>query len=195
MSLFVAFNKVKNAYLFMDRTNRWSLTTSPSCAYSAEEEKLRSIVATQLKSTIPADWSYVEVKPLSSAPLVKGEWKATSSYNEILDAVQKFSSMVSKSHAVELANKVTQCNAEVIDMEHYIEFNDLTEEQELETFRKLRTILRNRRNVKQELELTNRILDCGVRQMTDGHTISVPQPNVSKTYTPRGNGNVFAPIK
>lgn len=192
MSLSVAFNKAKNAYLFMDKTNHWSLTTAPSCAYAAEAEKLRTIVATQLKSSASSDWAFVEVKTVPSTPALHGNWKATQSYNEILEAVQHFTSVVSKSHAVELAGKVTQYNAEVIDLEHYIELYDLPEEQELEAIRRLRTTLRNRRNVKQELDLINRILDCGVRQMTDGHTVPTPQDTVPKSYTPRsGDGSVF----
>lgn len=191
MSLSVAFNKAKNAYLFMDKTNRWSLTTAPSCAYAADADKLRTIVTTQLKASLASDWTFVEVKPAPAAPAVQGKWKATDTYNEILEAVQHFTAVVSKSHAVELASKVTQYNAEVVDLEHYIELHDLTEQQELEAIRTLRTTLRNRRNVKQELDLLNRILDCGVRQMTDGHTVPAPVDTVPKAYTPRSDGSVF----
>ena len=123
--------------------------------------------------------------------IVQGAWKPTDSYNRMLNAVQDFSAVVSKSRACDLAAQVTSLNREVIDMEHYIEFNDLDELDELKTYRKLRDILRHRRNVKQVLELTNRILDCGVRQMTDGHTIAAPTARVQKMYTPRGDGGIF----
>lgn len=124
---------------------------------------------------------------------IQGTWTPTDNYNRMLSAVQDFSAVVSKSRACDLAAQVTALNHEVIDMEHYIEFNNLDEPDELETYRKLRRLLKHRRNVKQELELTNKILDCGVRQMTDGHTIAQPTAKVQKMYTPRSNNaEIFA---
>ena len=77
-------------------------------------------------------------------------------------------------------------------MEHFIEFNELDEVQGYEAYRKLRTLLQRRRDVKQQLELTNRILDSGVRQLTDGHTFEPAQDTVTKNYYPRGDGTIFA---
>ena len=206
--MFAAFNNTKKAYLCLDRMHHWSLTCNPHTAFCTTKEKLMSITATQVKM-MPDDWEYQQVEngvsvsgqkeaePVESINVLKpvvisGEWKATQAYNEILDAVQKLSSVVSKTRACELAAEVSRCNAEVIDMEHFIEFNELDEVQGYEAYRKLRTLLQRRRDVKQQLELTNRILDSGVRQLTDGHTFEPAQDTVTKNYYPRGDGTIFA---
>ena len=201
MSMFVAFNQTKGAYLSLDYSKRWSLTTNPHIAHMSDKEKLESIVS-QI-NFMPNDWVFYPVvdgtvqreeNQAEEKPVIQGEWKATPEYNELLDAVAKFSSVVSKSKACELAQEVTKCNGDVIDMEHFIEFSDLGEDEGYAVYCKLRDLLRRRRNVKQQLELTNRILDSGVRQLTDGHTFSPAQETVRKQYTPRGDGSVFSDL-
>ena len=204
--MFVAFNKTKGAYLCLDRMKHWSLTCNFHTAFAATKEKLMSIIATQVKM-IPNDWEYQSIgsgTPISEANqaeetpqvikpvVISGEWKATAEYKEILEAVQKFSSVISKGRACELASEVSRCNAQVIDMEHYIEFNNLNQEEGYEAYQKLRSLLQQRRNIKQQLELTNRILDSGVRQLVDGHTFDASQEVIQKNYYPRGDGAIFS---
>ena len=121
---------------------------------------------------------------------VVGEWKATPRYRAILTAVENLSAVASTERAVELAAQITRFNNEVIDMEHFIEFNEFcTDAEAADILRKLHELLNARRDVKQELDLINRLLNSDVRQLSGGQYRS--SPTVTKLYKPRGNGDMF----
>lgn len=121
---------------------------------------------------------------------VEGVWMPTKSYNQILDAVQNLSSVVSTNRACELARAVSAANHEVIDLEHYIEFGTFNDAEAVSIFRKLQTILTNRRNIKQELELINKLLDSGTRELTNRNAFPEPNTPIKKVYTPRSSVTV-----
>lgn len=210
---YVAYNQTKGAYLYLDSTKHWSLTANPNIAHTTSREKLMSI--TSQIPRMPLDWVFypcVNGKIIRDAEQITeyerqsvpddppkesaicGEWQMTPEYHEVLDAVQKFASVVNKDKAVRLAEAVSECNANIIDMQHLIEFSELDEKDGYEVYLRFRELLRRRRDLKQQLELTNKILDSGVRKLTDGHSFTCQQQTVQKKYTPRGSGEIFSEI-
>lgn len=206
--MYLAYVKEKEAYIYLDNNRRWSLTRNTKIAYKTDtEEKLMSTIHSQMKYK---DWE-IEVRsdvepqeeeimeatskePQEETPVVHcGQWIPSERFSQILGAVQQLSSMVSTGRACELAGEISKLNKEVTDMEHYLEFTPMKDKEMIAFCRKFQSLLIHRRDVKQELELVNKILQSSGRTVTDGRSF-VPVDAVKKVYTARGKGDIFKEV-
>lgn len=91
----------------------------------------------------------------------------------------------------ELSSFLSRIDKEIIDIQHYIEFTDIEDDDALSTYKMLKQRLKLRRQVKNELSIIGHMRECKMEgSMID--SLSEMILNIDKkTYVPRIMTNLF----
>lgn len=91
--------------------------------------------------------------------------KPSESTERLIAAASALSELVSSDRKKELSSQLSALDKRLVDAYHYIEVSNLNAAKGYQAYRALREILVERRKVKNELTVVNRIRQCGVRDM------------------------------
>ena len=142
-----------------------------------QEEKSEAGVNTETESLKPVP----PLNDLCNRTIVKGEadvWEA-----KINEMVTLFENMDKRYQ--ELFKQLSLIDKEKTDLEHYIEFNKLNASEGWKAFKSLQNVLRQRREIKNEIEAIDRIRQQGLSTIRfQKASQSVAQIH-DKKYTPR----------
>lgn len=90
-----------------------------------------------------------------------------------------------------LCDQLSDIDKEIVDVEHYIEINDLMDSEACAILAMLQSKLRSRRNIKNEIQIIKAIDDCNIDgTMFDSLRVVIDQIR-NKTYTPRKLSELF----
>ena len=81
---------------------------------------------------------------------------------------------------------------EITDIQHYIEFSDINGEDIASTYNMLKTRLKNRRQIKNELSVLRQLAECKMDASMFGDLLTVISDLDNKTYVPRVLTSLFS---
>lgn len=108
-------------------------------------------------------------------------------YNELESIGEKI-----RKHRHELVAELSNVDKEITDIEHYIEFYSLSASRGYKTSKMLKDCLQRRREIKDEIELINRISVMSVGHIANGKGRNDLEKIKHKQYTPRVLSELFA---
>lgn len=93
----------------------------------------------------------------------------------------------------DLATQLGDYNAQVVDILHYIEFSHLDACNGYLTFKKLQDVLIARRTVKEQMEIINKLENCGliVEKINAANNRAKKTLEESRSYCPRSDIDIF----
>lgn len=93
----------------------------------------------------------------------------------------------------DLATQLGDYNAQVVDILHYIEFSHLDACSGYLTFKKLQDVLISRRTVKEQMEIINKLENCGliVEKINAANNRAKKTLEESRSYCPRSDIDIF----
>ena len=93
----------------------------------------------------------------------------------------------------DLATQLGDYNAQVVDILHYIEFSHLDACSGYLTFKKLQDVLIARRTVKEQMEIINKLENCGLiaEKINAANNQAKKILEESRSYCPRSNIDIF----
>lgn len=93
----------------------------------------------------------------------------------------------------DLATQLGDYNAQVVDILHYIEFSHLDACSGYLTFKKLQDVLIARRTVKEQMEIINKLENCGliVEKINAANNRAKKTLEESRSYCPRSDIDIF----
>lgn len=92
----------------------------------------------------------------------------------------------------ELSDLLSNTDKEITDIQHYIEFSDIDGEDITSTYNMLKTRLKNRRQIKNELSVLRQLADCKMDASMFGDLLTVISDLDNKTYVPRVLTSLFS---
>lgn len=95
------------------------------------------------------------------------------------------------SRGYELSKEIGEVDAEIVDLEHYIEFTPLNARDGFKIYRKLRDLLRKRRNLKNEQTIVNSINYNHSVKNNISNIINTINECANREYKPRVLLNLF----
>ena len=84
-----------------------------------------------------------------------------------------------------LSDLLSNTDKEITDIQHYIEFSDLENEDSLKTYQMLKDRLKSRRSIKNELAILRQLSDCKMDASMFNDLLTVISELDNKTYVPR----------
>ena len=93
----------------------------------------------------------------------------------------------------DLATQLGDYNAQVVDILHYIEFSHLDACSGYLIFKKLQDVLIARRTVKEQMEIINKLENCGLiaEKINAANNQAKKILEESRSYCPRSNIDIF----
>ena len=91
----------------------------------------------------------------------------------------------------ELSDLLSNTDKEITDIQHYIEFSDINGEDIASTYNMLKTRLKNRRQIKNELSVLRQLAECKMDASMFGDLLTVISDLDNKTYVPRVLTSLF----
>lgn len=85
----------------------------------------------------------------------------------------------------ELSDLLSNTDKEITDIQHYIEFSDLEKDDAVNTYEMLKSRLKNRRMIKNELSILRQLGDCKMDASMFVDLLNVISELDNKTYVPR----------
>lgn len=92
----------------------------------------------------------------------------------------------------ELSDLLSNTDKEITDIQHYIEFSDINGEDITSTYNMLKTRLKNRRQIKNELSVLRQLAECKMDASMFGDLLTVISDLDNKTYVPRVLTSLFS---
>lgn len=92
----------------------------------------------------------------------------------------------------ELSDLLSNTDKEITDIQHYIEFSDINGEDIASTYNMLKTRLKNRRQIKNELSVLRQLAECKMDASMFGDLLTVISDLDNKTYVPRVLTSLFS---
>lgn len=92
----------------------------------------------------------------------------------------------------ELSDLLSNTDKEITDVQHYIEFSDINGEDITSTYNMLKTRLKNRRQIKNELSVLRQLAECKMDASMFGDLLTVISDLDNKTYVPRVLTSLFS---
>lgn len=92
----------------------------------------------------------------------------------------------------ELSDLLSNTDKEITDIQHYIEFSDINGEDVASTYNMLKTRLKNRRQIKNELSVLRQLAECKMDASMFGDLLTVISDLDNKTYVPRVLTSLFS---
>lgn len=92
----------------------------------------------------------------------------------------------------ELSDLLSNTDKEITDIQHYIEFSDNNGEDIESTYNMLKTRLKNRRQIKNELSVLRQLAECKMDASMFGDLLTVISDLDNKTYVPRVLTSLFS---
>ena len=92
----------------------------------------------------------------------------------------------------ELSDLLSNTDKEITDIQHYIEFSDIHGEDIASTYNMLKTRLKNRRQIKNELSVLRQLAECKMDASMFGDLLTVISDLDNKTYVPRVLTSLFS---
>lgn len=92
----------------------------------------------------------------------------------------------------ELSDLLSNTDKEITDIQHYIEFSDINDEDITSTYNMLKTRLKNRRQIKNELSVLRQLAECKMDASMFGDLLTVISDLDNKTYVPRVLTSLFS---
>lgn len=92
----------------------------------------------------------------------------------------------------ELSDLLSNTDKEITDIQHYIEFSDINGEDIASTYNMLKTRLKNRRQIKNELSVLRQLAECKMDASMFGDLLAVISDLDNKTYVPRVLTSLFS---
>ena len=91
----------------------------------------------------------------------------------------------------ELSDLLSNTDKEITDIQHYIEFSDIDGDDIASTYDMLKTRLKNRRQIKNELSVLRQLGECKMDASMFGDLLTVISDLDNKTYVPRVLTSLF----
>lgn len=92
----------------------------------------------------------------------------------------------------ELSDLLSNTDKEITDIQHYIEFSDISGDDVASTYNMLKTRLKNRRQIKNELSVLRQLAECKMDASMFGDLLTVISDLDNKTYVPRVLTSLFS---
>ena len=92
----------------------------------------------------------------------------------------------------ELSDLLSNTDKEITDIQHYIEFSDINGDDVASTYNMLKTRLKNRRQIKNELSVLRQLAECKMDASMFGDLLTVISDLDNKTYVPRVLTSLFS---
>ena len=92
----------------------------------------------------------------------------------------------------ELSDLLSNTDKEITDIQHYIEFSDINVDDVASTYNMLKTRLKNRRQIKNELSVLRQLAECKMDASMFGDLLTVISDLDNKTYVPRVLTSLFS---
>lgn len=92
----------------------------------------------------------------------------------------------------ELSDLLSNTDKEITDIQHYIEFSDINGDDIFSTYGMLKSRLKNRRQIKNELSVLRQLGECKMDASMFGDLLDVISDLDNKTYVPRVLTNLFS---
>ena len=128
-------------------------------------------------------------KVISNAPIASGN--GNSIWEEKLQELASFSNDV-QNRFVELNDMLSNVDKKITDAQHYIEFNNLNACEGWKCFDTLQHLLRERRQVKNEIEIVQRFMGHGFCRNNIAQLSQEIEASKNKRYTPRALPELFS---
>ena len=110
---------------------------------------------------------------------------------EKIEGVKKFIDDA-ESRRSELSDLLSNTDKEITDIQHYIEFSDIDGDDIVSTYDMLKTRLKNRRQIKNELSILRQLAECKMDASMFGDLLTVISDLDNKTYVPRVLTSLFS---
>lgn len=110
---------------------------------------------------------------------------------EKIEGVKKFIDDA-ESRRSELSDLLSNTDKEITDIQHYIEFSDIDGDDIISTYDMLKTRLKNRRQIKNELSILRQLAECKMDASMFGDLLTVISDLDNKTYVPRVLTSLFS---
>lgn len=177
-----AQNILKNAVSKKHRKSYQVIEESSGITISKKEETISlENSSNENEHKLSKEQQISEVKKITADVVEDGriaEWEdRISSLNAFVEDAEK--------RRQELSEMISNVDKEVIDIQHYIELNDLNCYQGWLAFKMLQNRLRKRRKIKNELQVLSQLGDCKVDSSMLGGILKAIKELDNKVYTPR----------
>lgn len=110
---------------------------------------------------------------------------------EKIEGVKKFIDDA-ESRRSELSDLLSNTDKEITDIQHYIEFSDIDGDDIVSTYDMLKTRLKNRRQIKNELSVLRQLAECKMDASMFGDLLTMISDLDNKTYVPRVLMSLFS---
>lgn len=110
---------------------------------------------------------------------------------EKIEGVKKFIDDAENRRS-ELSDLLSNTDKEITDIQHYIEFSDINGDDVASTYNMLKTRLKNRRQIKNELSVLRQLAECKMDASMFGDLLTVISDLDNKTYVPRVLTSLFS---
>lgn len=128
-------------------------------------------------------------KAIFNTPIASGN--GDSVWEEKLQELASFSDDV-QNRFVELNDMLSNVDKKITDLQHYIEFNNLNACEGWKCFDMLQHLLRERRQIKNEIEIVQRFMGHGFCQSNIAQLYQEIESSKNKKYTPRALPELFS---
>ena len=179
----VAYNPTTKLYL-RKKKKMWFTTDDPSLATVCPDAQIRQALRC-VGGSFDGGWMLISHSDLNkliahqqkmqeSAPAMPSVGKRnqvaktsmktpqTEGSEKIIEAVKALEDFVSSERIAELSKHQSEADKAICDMYHYIETTNLNASQGYKAYKKLQSMLINRRSIKNEMMLINRIKQSGI---------------------------------